>query len=107
MEWSSAGDGDGDEGGPRSEGDAGAEPPLVVEGVPPDSSSLRAPVLDRGDESPVVDVEPSEEPLPSPSPVKKSGEDLDAVRSVTAADVQRVIGDVFAGPSAVSVVTPG
>ena len=81
MEWSSAGDGDGDEGGPRSEGDAGAEPPLVVEGVPPDSSSLRAPVLDRGDESPVVDVEPSEEPLPSPSPVKKSGEDLDAVRS--------------------------
>ncbi len=32
---------------------------------------------------------------------------LDAVRSVTAADVQRVIGDVFAGPSAVSVVTPG
>ena len=32
---------------------------------------------------------------------------LDAVRAVTAADVQRVIGDVLAGPSAVSVVAPG
>ncbi len=31
---------------------------------------------------------------------------LSAVRDVTAADVQRVLGDVFAGPSAVSVVGP-
>ena len=32
---------------------------------------------------------------------------LDAVRAVTAADVQRVIADVVAGPAAVSVVAPG
>ncbi len=32
---------------------------------------------------------------------------LDAVRAVSAGDVQRVIGDVLAGPSAVSVVAPG
>lgn len=32
---------------------------------------------------------------------------LDAVRAVRAADVQRVIADVLAGPSAVSVVAPG
>ena len=32
---------------------------------------------------------------------------LDAVRAVTATDVQRVIADVLAGPSAVSVVAPG
>ena len=31
---------------------------------------------------------------------------LDAVRDVTAADVQRVIADVVSGPSAVSVVAP-
>ncbi|MGA0263917.1 MAG: insulinase family protein, partial [Ilumatobacteraceae bacterium] len=32
---------------------------------------------------------------------------LDAVRAVSATDVQRVIADVLAGPSAVSVVAPG